>query len=146
MNEMTFFDQIPPATGRKHRITPQSDGSSIIEDITIYEQEGTPVTAALLQEMYDTARNALPNDGTAASANTLSLRTVSTTSEATGTGVFRVAAGEGNGMPNTNGYLMVQFSYTYESGAMRYMRFAMNMVSFAIYTSGDSGTPSWTAL
>lgn len=40
MSVKQFVDEIPPETGRKYNITTQ-DGESTIEDITIYEQEGT---------------------------------------------------------------------------------------------------------
>lgn len=38
--KVNYKDFIPPESGRRWRITPQDDGSAIIEDITEYQQEG----------------------------------------------------------------------------------------------------------
>jgi hypothetical protein len=38
----TFVDQIPPASGRKYTIVAGTDGTVQINDVTVYEQEGTP--------------------------------------------------------------------------------------------------------
>lgn len=52
MNKV-FKDQIPPAGGRKYRITANSDGTSGIEDVTVYQQEGTPFGAKEAMQLYD---------------------------------------------------------------------------------------------
>ena len=49
----TFKDQIPPAGGRKYRITANADGTSGIEDVTEYQQEGTPFGAKEAMQLYD---------------------------------------------------------------------------------------------
>ena len=49
----TFKDQIPPAGGRKYRITANADGTSGIEDVTEYRQEGTPFGAKEAMQLYD---------------------------------------------------------------------------------------------
>lgn len=41
-----FVDQIPPAGGRKYTIVAGTDGTVQINDVTVYEQEGTPWGAA----------------------------------------------------------------------------------------------------
>ena len=45
MSVKHFVDEIPPETGRKYNITTQG-GESTIEDITVYEQEGTKFGSA----------------------------------------------------------------------------------------------------
>lgn len=52
MNKV-FKDQIPPDGGRKYRITANPDGTSSIEDVTEYQQEGTPFGAKEATELYD---------------------------------------------------------------------------------------------
>ena len=49
----TFKDQIPSAGGRKYRITANADGTSGIEDVTEYQQEGTPFGAKEAMQLYD---------------------------------------------------------------------------------------------
>ena len=49
----TFKDQIPSAGGRKYRITANADGTSGIEDVTEYRQEGTPFGAKEAMQLYD---------------------------------------------------------------------------------------------
>ena len=52
MNKI-FKDQIPPAGGRKYRITANADGTSGIEDVTVYQQEGTPFGAKEAMQLFD---------------------------------------------------------------------------------------------
>ena len=49
----SFKDQIPPAGGRKYRITANADGTSGIEDVTEYQQEGTSFGAKEAMQLYD---------------------------------------------------------------------------------------------
>ena len=55
----TFVDQVPPETGRAYRFTANPDGTTKIEDVTEYVQEGTAWGAAdanqaMRKEDYDT--------------------------------------------------------------------------------------------
>lgn len=41
-----FLDQVPPESGRVYEVSSTPDGKTIIKDVTVYQQDGTPWTAA----------------------------------------------------------------------------------------------------
>lgn len=41
-----FFDQIPPESGRLYEVSSTPEGKTLIKDVTVYQQDGTPWTAA----------------------------------------------------------------------------------------------------
>lgn len=76
-------------------------------------------------------------------SQSLSINSVDHISKATDSGVYRIVAGEGNGMPTNNAYLVLQACYRYDNGSRRYMRIAMNITTYSFYRSGDDGNCNW---
>lgn len=54
--EKVYKDYLPPIEGRKYRIVQHSDGTSSIEDVTVYLQQGSELAAKDLNEMSDFCR------------------------------------------------------------------------------------------
>lgn len=63
MATKTFYDQIPPADGRKYSIQANPDGTSSITDITDYQQQGTPWSAEDANHVYELSEGAMPKTG-----------------------------------------------------------------------------------
>ncbi len=51
--EKVYKDYLPPIEGRKYRIVQNPDGTSAIEDVTEYLQQGNELTAKDLNEISD---------------------------------------------------------------------------------------------